>query len=236
MPVDAFLFDKDGTLFDFAATWNSWAAGVLKSLARGDVALAGAMADTLRFDLERECFHPDSFVIAGTNGEVAAALAPHVPHMSEAELERFLAEGAANAALAEAVPLADFLDGLLARGKVLGVMTNDAEVSALSQLERAGVLDRFTFVAGFDSGHGAKPDAAPLLAFCKACGVAPERTAMVGDSLHDLQAGAAAGMRRLGVLTGMASHQDLAPHADAVLPDIGHIPEWLDRAGQPAAQ
>ena len=78
MPVDAFLFDKDGTLFDFAATWNSWAAGVLKSLARGDVALAGVMADTLRFDLERECFHPDSFVIAGTNGEVAAALASRV--------------------------------------------------------------------------------------------------------------------------------------------------------------
>ncbi|MEL0437000.1 HAD family hydrolase [Phycobacter sp. K97] len=229
MPVDAFLFDKDGTLFDFAATWNGWAAKMLRSLSAGDDALAAAMAQTLRFDLANETFHPESFVIAGTNAEVASALARHVPHMPEPELERYLAQNAAEADLAEAVPLAEFLDGLLARGKVLGVMTNDAEVSAVSQLERSGVLDRFAFVAGFDSGHGAKPDPAPLLAFCEQCGVDPGRAAMVGDSLHDLQAGAAAGMRRIGVLTGLACYQDLHPHADAVLPNIGHIPDWLDR-------
>ncbi|OIQ33940.1 MAG: phosphatase [Roseobacter sp. MedPE-SWchi] len=229
MPVDAFLFDKDGTLFDFAATWNSWAADMLTELCQGDQARIEAMADAVSFDLEQQAFRADSLVIAGTNGEVAAVLSPFVTQMEEAELERFLAQSAASAALSEAVPLADFLDGLLARGKVLGVMTNDAEISAISQLERSGVLDRFAFVAGFDSGHGAKPDADPLLAFCAATGVAPQNTAMVGDSLHDLIAGAAAGMTRIGVLTGMAEHSDLAPHADVVLPHIGHIPDWLDR-------
>lgn len=229
MPVDAFLFDKDGTLFDFSETWNTWAADMLAQLSQGDAARAEAMAEAISFDLDQQSFRADSMVIAGTNGEVAAVLAPFVTQMKEAELERFLAQSAASAALSEAVPLADFLDGLLARGKVLGVMTNDAEISAISQLERSGVLDRFAFVAGFDSGHGAKPDADPLLAFCAATGVAPERTAMVGDSLHDLIAGAAAGMTRIGVLTGMAEHSDLAPHADVVLPHIGHIPDWLDR-------
>ncbi|MFC4216312.1 HAD family hydrolase [Pseudophaeobacter arcticus] len=229
MPVDAFLFDKDGTLFDFSATWNAWAADMLAQLSQGDPARATAMAEVISFDQEQQAFRADSMVIAGTNGEVAAVLAPFVPQMEEAELERFLAQSAATAALSEAVPLAAFLDGLLARGKVLGVMTNDAEISAISQLERSGVLDRFAFVAGFDSGHGAKPDADPLLAFCAATGIAPEQTAMVGDSLHDLIAGQAAGMTRIGVLTGMAEHDDLAPHADVVLPHIGHIPEWLDR-------
>lgn len=229
MPVDAFLFDKDGTLFDFAATWNSWAADMLAQLSQGDEARADAMAEVISFDRARGAFNADSLVIAGSNGEVAAVLAPFVSHMEEPELERFLARSAATAALSEAVPLAEFLDGLLARGKTLGVMTNDAEISAVNQLKRSGVLDRFAFVAGFDSGHGVKPDADPLLAFCAATGVAPERTAMVGDSLHDLEAGAAAGMTRIGVLTGMALHDDLAPHADVVLPNIGHIPQWLDR-------
>jgi phosphoglycolate phosphatase len=229
MPVDAFLFDKDGTLFDFAATWNSWAANMLEQLGQGDQVRIAAMADVVSFDLQEQAFRADSMVIAGTNGEVAATLSPFVPQMPEAELERFLAESAAAAALSEAVPLAAFLDELLARGKVLGVMTNDAEISATSQLQRSGVLDRFAFVAGFDSGHGAKPDADPLLAFCAATGVAPQNTAMVGDSLHDLIAGEAAGMTRIGVLTGMAEHDDLAPHADVVLPNIGHIPAWLDR-------
>ena len=228
MPVDAFLFDKDGTLFDFAATWNGWAATLIRTLSKGDEAAEQGMADAISYNLQASEFNPDSIAIAGSNGEVAAALLPYVQDMTAAELEHFLAVSAADADLAEAVPLAAFLDDLLARGKVLGVMTNDAEISAQSQLRRAGVLDRFTFVAGFDSGHGAKPAADPLLAFCKATGVDPARTAMVGDSAHDLQAGFAAGMRKIGVLTGLAGHDDLAPWADVVLPDIGHIPAWLD--------
>lgn len=227
MPVDALLFDKDGTLFDFAETWNEWSAQVLERLADGDAARKQAMADAISFDLERRAFNPDSLVIAGSNDEVAEVLSRFVDGQTVPELAAFLAQSAAEAALAPAVPLAEFLDGLLAQGKVLGVMTNDSEFSAKSQLERAGVLDRFAFVAGCDSGHGAKPDPDPLLAFCSHAGVAPERTAMVGDSLHDLEAGAAAGMTRIGVLTGMAKREELAPHADVVLPDIGHIPAWL---------
>ncbi len=228
MPVDALLFDKDGTLFNFAETWNAWAGEVLEQLSQGDEARADAMARVISFDRSRGAFNPDSLVIAGTNDEVAEVLSEFVQEKSLQELADFLSQSAAAAALAPAVPLAEFLDGLLSQGKVLGVMTNDSELSAKSQLARAGVLDRFAFVAGCDSGHGAKPDPDPLLAFCAATGVAPGRTAMVGDSLHDLEAGAAAGMTRIGVLTGMALREDLAPHADVVLPDIGHIPGWLD--------
>ncbi|APG46256.1 HAD family hydrolase [Phaeobacter porticola] len=228
MPVDALLFDKDGTLFDFALTWDRWTGRMLDLLAEGDMARMQQMADAIDYDLQQGKIRPSSLVIAATNRQVAEALAPHVPQMDLDQLELYMAESAGEAELAEAVPLAAFLDDLLARGKVLGVMTNDAELSAKNQLSRSGVLDRFAFVAGFDSGHGAKPDAAPLLAFCTATGIVPERTAMVGDSLHDLVAGDAAGMRRIGVLTGLAVAADLERHADVILPDIGHIPAWLD--------
>ncbi|MFV1498574.1 HAD family hydrolase [Phaeobacter sp. JH20_02] len=229
MPVDALLFDKDGTLFDFAETWNRWTRRMLELLSDGDAERLQAMAAAIDFDLQTGEILPSSLVIASTNRQVAEALAPYVSTMDLDTLELYMAESAGAAELAEAVPLAAFLDDLLARGKVLGVMTNDAELSAKSQLSRVGVLDRFAFVAGFDSGHGAKPDADPLLAFCAATGIAPERTAMVGDSLHDLEAGAAAGMRRIAVLTGLAGAAELEAHADVVLPDIGHIPAWLDR-------
>ena len=33
--IDAILFDKDGTLFDFSATWDFWAAGVIADFAGG---------------------------------------------------------------------------------------------------------------------------------------------------------------------------------------------------------
>ena len=47
---------------------------------------------------------------------------------------------------------------------------------------------------------------------------------------RDLLLGAdmsAAGMVTVAVLTGYAAAATLAPHADAVLPDIGHLPSWL---------
>ncbi|MCG7627851.1 HAD family hydrolase [Epibacterium sp. MM17-32] len=234
MTLSALLFDKDGTLFDFAMTWNGWAKAMLTDLAAGDDQRLSAMAAAVRYDLATAAFRPDSLVIAGTNDEVAEVLAPHVPHMDRVTLADYLIRTAAEAELAQAVPLAPYLAALRTGGLKLGVMTNDGEHSARRHLTRSGVYDHFHMVIGADSGYGAKPDPEPLLAFCAAQGVRPEETAMVGDSRHDLIAGRAAGMRTIGVLTGMASAEDLAPLADVVLPNIGHIPDWLAAGDQPA--
>ena len=53
---------------------------------------------------------------------------------------------------------------------------------------------------------------------------------MVGDSTHDLIAGRSAGMLTVGVLTGLAKHEELTNLADVVLPDISHLVAWM--AGQ----
>lgn len=227
MTIDAILFDKDGTLFDFAATWNKWSADVIQTLSNGVDGLAQRLAEAIQFDLASGVFHPHSIAVAGTTGEVAAALLPHLPNHSQQSLETYLGQEAAHAPLAEAVPLPELLDRFRSQGLKLGVMTNDSEISALAQLDRIGVRERFDFIAGCDSGYGAKPDAEPLLAFCSAVGVSPERTIMVGDSLHDLFAARSAGMGRVGVLTGTASRADLSPHADVVLQNIGEIPDWI---------
>jgi phosphoglycolate phosphatase len=224
----AVLFDKDGTLFDFHATWSVWAHGVIDDLARGDPELMARLADAAHYDLQARRFRPTSPIIAGTNREAAECFASVLPVLPVEEVEIHLMRRAAEAPLAPAVPLAPYLDGLAARGLRLGVVTNDTESGARAHLGSAGVLDRFDFVAGFDSGYGAKPAPGPLLAFAQAVAVAPARVVMVGDSAHDLIAGRAAGMQVIGVLTGTASRADLAPLADAVLPDIGHIPDWLD--------
>lgn len=227
-PVLGVVFDKDGTLFDFHTTWEAWAAAFLLRAAGGDAVHAARAGAAIGFDLDRRAFAPDSVVIAGTPDEIAQDLAPHFSGMSAAQILTVLNDEAARAPQAEAVPLPPFLTGLRARGLKLGVATNDAEAPALAHLASAGVTDLFDFIAGSDSGHGAKPGPGQLLGFCKATGLAPADVIMVGDSLHDLRAGRAAGMRTLGVLTGMAESAVLAPYADAVLPDIGHIPAWLD--------
>lgn len=227
MAISALLFDKDGTLFDFAATWESFARAFLLRVCDNDEIRATAVGLTIGFDMQSNSFSRDSIVIAGTPSEIAATLLPHFPETTQDALVVLLNEEAANAPQAEAVPLASFLDNLRGQGLKLGVATNDAEAPAMAHLTKAGVSGRFDFIAGFDSGHGAKPGPGQLLAFAKHIGMEPTQIAMVGDSTHDLIAGRAAGMTTIGVLTGMAQAEDLAPHADVVLPDIGHIPAWL---------
>ncbi len=224
---DAVLFDKDGTLFDFAATWEAWARSFLLRMTNADLDRAITIGDHIGFDMRVNQFRPDSEVIAGTPADVAALLDPHLAGMGQAEIIEILNEEAERAPQAEAVPLIPFLDGLRAAGFRLGVATNDAEGPALAHLGAAQIIDRFDFIAGFDSGHGAKPGPGQLLAFCRSVSVEPSRAVMVGDSTHDLIAGRAAGMATIGVLTGLAEAGDLAPYADAVLPDIGHLGQWL---------
>ncbi|WGW05594.1 HAD family hydrolase [Tropicibacter oceani] len=226
-PITALLFDKDGTLFHFGETWNLWALAMIDRFSAGQPDRRAAIAASAGFDLTTNSFHPKSPVIAGTSRDAALAFAPALPEYDLPTIESILSEGAANAPLAPTVPLAPFLGDLRARGYGLGVMTNDTEFAARSHLTSAGVLDSFDFIAGFDSGFGAKPDPRPLLAFADAIGQAPASIAMIGDSTHDLSAGRAAGMRCVGVLTGPALRADLAPFADVVLPDIGHLPGWL---------
>jgi phosphoglycolate phosphatase len=226
--ADGVLFDKDGTLFDFHATWSVWAHEVIRDLAEDEAELMARIAEVAHYDLAARCFRPTSPIVAGTNREAAECLGRALPGRLVEEIETHLMLSAAGAPLAPAVPLVPFLDGLAARGLRLGVMTNDTEFGARAHLDVAGVTEKFDFVAGFDSGHGAKPDPDPLLAFARSMQLDPAAVVMVGDSAHDLIAGRAAGMQTIGVLTGVALIADLSPLADVVLPDIGHIPAWLE--------
>ena len=230
MTIQALLFDKDGTLFDFSATWHNWTLGVIEHFASGNADLGQRIADAIDFDLAKVAYRPSSPIIAGTNREAAELVASALTGADVDAVEIYLSESAAKAPLAPVVPLNDFLGGLQRRGYRLGVVTNDSEHSARAHLTAADATGPLDFIAGHDSGFGVKPDPDPLLAFSKHVEIEPAHVAMVGDSTHDLIAGRRAGMRTVGVLTGLAPREALAEFADVVLPDISHLPDWLNLA------
>lgn len=225
--IDAAIFDKDGTLFDFRATWGGWTARAMDFLA-GHGADPAAMGLALGYDPATGHFEKSSPVIASTTPELVEILHGFVPGMEKGYLLDVLSELSETAPQAPAAPLHQVFTALKARGLKLGLATNDTEAPARAHLAGAGVLDLFDFVAGCDSGWGGKPAPRQLLAFAGRVGVDPSRVVMVGDSLHDLHAGLAAGMKRAAVLTGIAEAAELAPHADVVLPDISHLGIWID--------
>lgn len=229
--IRGIIFDKDGTLFDFTRTWGSWTRRVIEDLAPGDAGLAAELARVMGFDPGSGRFDPASMVIAETTETVMAALLPLLPGR---EPDALLARMNRLSGEVRPVPAVD-LPSVLSRLRFpegaperrIGLATNDAEEPAHRHLQSAGVEGLFDFVAGFDSGFGGKPETGQLLAFASRMALHPAAVAMVGDSLHDLEAARGAGMTAVAVLTGVARTADLAPHADVVLPDIGHLPDWL---------
>lgn len=224
------LFDKDGTLFDFRATWAAWCDGLIADLAQGDAVRAAVLAEAIGYDRAAGRFHKSSPVIAETVAVLVAVIRQALPDVDPGPLQARLVATATAAPQVEAVPLAPLLDRLSRAGLMLGVATNDAEASARAHLARAGVGGLFTFIAGYDSGHGGKPGPGMPAAFARATGLAPADCAMIGDSTHDLVSGRAAGMVTVAVLTGPAERAELEALADAVLPDIGALPRWLGLA------
>ncbi len=227
-PIRGIVFDKDGTLYDFTATWGWWTRKMLELETGGDPDLTRRLAQELGYDTATGSFLPGSVVIAETTGIVADHMLKVLPPQPKADLVRRMDAQAQEVPHIEAVPLAGLMATLRTMGMRLGVATNDSEAPAREHLARSGITEAFDFVAGFDSGHGGKPAPGQLLAFCAATGLAPAECLMVGDSVHDLTAGRAAGMRTVGVLTGVAGPEELAPHAEAVLADIGELPGWLE--------
>lgn len=228
MRAQAILFDKDGTLFDFHKTWSACYRGIILDNAGTDAALAARVAHEFGFDLETGAFDPSSIAIAGTALQAAELVLPHFPHDTAVELAQHFDAAGKDVEPVQVVPLAQFLSDLKDAGLALGVATNDSEAPTYAQLDGLGLLPFFDYVAGSDSGFGAKPGPGMCSGFSDKLGLAPGQVAMIGDSLHDLHAGRAAGMQCVAVLTGVASAQDLAPAADVVLPDIGHLPDWLN--------
>jgi len=229
--IQGILFDKDGTLLDYDATWSPLNKRAALEAAGGDAALAQQLLVAGGYDPATESHLPNSLLVSASNAEIAgswAALLGSDPVQLTDRITGIFEANSAETAVAVA-GMEAVVTALKARGLALGVATNDSEESAYQSLAPFGVVDHFSFVAGFDSGHGAKPGPGMVEAFCAATGLAPEAVAVVGDSLHDMEMGRQAGAGLLvAVLTGTGGRDDLVHHAHHVLDSIAELEALLD--------
>lgn len=228
--IRGLLFDKDGTLYDFNATWGAWAAKFIAHVTNGDDEAAQKLGDALHFDFVTKSFHPTSPFIAGTEEESFKAMKIALPHHAEEDIWHSINE---SQKVTETIPVGDLMalfQAFKIEGYKLGIATNAAVAAAIAQLDRSGLTPHFDYIAGYDSGHGAKPEPGMCLGFLAATGLQASECMMIGDSTHDLDAGRAAGMMTVAVLTGVATRDDLAAHADYVLPSIMDLPALLTGA------
>ncbi len=230
--IHAILFDKDGTLVDFQRTWGPAVHSVMQDLAAGRRSTYERLAAVSGFVVSEQRFLPDSLLIAHPIGVWGPLWAQAVGREADpdflAEIDRQLCD----ATTSHLVPIGEpgKLMAILAdRGYRLGMISNDAEMTARAHARKLGVDRILQFVAGYDSGFGSKPEPGQILAFAKAENVITSQIAVVGDTVLDLVAAHAAGAMAIGVLTGPAPAETLLPEADAILASAEELLAWLDQ-------
>ncbi len=230
MKYSGIVFDKDGTLLDFNKTWLPIYLYAAQEFADGDPALASELLNSHGYLAEQNRFVGGSLLAAGNNRQIAEEWAAQTGKSDRVEdigrrlEEIFREQGALRATPVDR--LADTLSRLKQSGCKLGVATADSYQGIISTLQSFDVLDHFDFLAGYDSGHGLKPGAGMVLAFCRHLQLDAAEVAVVGDNRHDIEMGRNAGVGLcIGVLTGTSTRDDLEDIADLVLNDIGDLPE-----------
>jgi 2-phosphoglycolate phosphatase len=184
LPVDAVLFDLDGTLADTAPDL----AAALNRVRRGrglDPVPIG--------ELRSSSSH-------GARGllRVGMGIAPEHPDytsLREAFLRHYETALCVDTKLFAEVDA--LLDAIEARTLKWGIVTNKAARYTQPLVERLGLGTRAGAIVCGDTTPFPKPHPAPLLAAAGQLGVAPGRCVYVGDAERDVVAGIAAGMRTI---------------------------------------
>lgn len=228
--IKAVLFDKDGTLLDFDATWTPAYRSTALFAAAGDQDLADTLLARTGMDLATGASAAGSLLAAGNSAEIAEAWiglgAGFDPVVLTAELDRVFVGRMHDAATLPGI--ADAIESLHSAGFHLGVASSDSEAAIRAFLAGAGLSERMTFVTGYDTGFGPKPEPGMVRAFAEATGLPPSEICVIGDNTHDLEMARAAGAGlRVGVLTGTSARDDLEPLADIVLDSVADLPGHL---------
>jgi phosphoglycolate phosphatase len=211
-PVRLVLFDLDGTLVDSAPD-----IAVAANAALIAVGHAARSEEEIRYFIGSGAERLIHRCLTGQRDEDA------LPSLHEAAYAEFQRQYAAHvSARSRLFPgVLETLATLSAAGMPMGCITNKPERFTHPLLKDLGLSGYFRIVLGGDSLPVKKPDPAPLLHAAEACGVSPQESVMVGDSLTDLAAARAAGMRIFCVSHGYPAGVDLRTHApDAWVDDM----------------
>jgi phosphoglycolate phosphatase len=232
LAIKGILFDKDGTLVDFNATWFAIGEMMALEAAGGDKAQAKRLLAAAGYDFDAGNFRPDCVFAAGTNADIVALWYAHADKsVRDAMVARFDTV-TAEAGAARAVPLPGSREAvarLHGGGYRLGVATNDSTSGAEKTLLTLGIAQMFDAAYGYDAVANPKPAPDTIIAFSDLTGLRPSEIAMVGDNRHDLEMARAAGAGlAVAVLSGTGTRETLAPLADVVLRSVVDLEDYLD--------
>ena len=192
MPVEALIFDLDGTLVDTAPDLIQATNHVLQSIGRRPVSypeFRGFVGHGAMNLIERG--------ILATGGAVDSEI---LRRLHRNFLDYYGDHISAHSKIFEGIPA--LLDNAKSQGLKMGVCTNKVEGLSHKLLDELGLAKWFEAVVGGDTLPIMKPDPAPYREVAKRLGVDATRTMMFGDSETDIRTAQNTGVPVIAVTFG----------------------------------
>lgn len=216
MKYDLVIFDWDGTLMDST-----------RLIARS---LQAACRDVgARVPSEEDALFVIGLNMADTFERIAPELDPEARRVLADRYRHHFLAGEHEAPLYGGVR--EMLADLHGRGRRLAVATGKARRGLERALDATGLRAWFEATRCADEGF-AKPHPGMLLMLLDLTGVEPSRALMVGDTTHDLELAANAGVEAVAVSYGAHHEALLATRpAAARCASVGELHRWLTTNG-----
>ncbi|MEX2152438.1 MAG: HAD-IA family hydrolase [Gemmatimonadaceae bacterium] len=120
------------------------------------------------------------------------------------------------------------VDFIRAAGHPVAIVTSKTGWLARRGLDHVGLGAHFDVIVGCDACERHKPDPEPVFVALQKLGYQPAEGVFVGDSVHDMAAGNAAGVTTIAALWGPFSREDLvASNPMHYLQRIADLPRLL---------
>jgi HAD superfamily hydrolase (TIGR01549 family) len=217
VPIEAVIFDLDGTLANFNLDFKALRAEVRSYLIRKGVPASVLSVNESIFEMlaKAEIFFK--------NGDKSAHAFEEVRTQTLAIAEKYEMEAALTTSLQPGA--VETLKELKSMKLNLGLCTTSSEKAAMYVLQRFRIEDFFKIVVSRDKVKYVKPHTEQFEVALKALSARAKATVIVGDSIVDMQSARELKSIAVGIPTGMSTMEQLKNHsANYIITSLTDLP------------